>query len=114
MADPIASNSDDGKKIRQAENRALTKPKSKKFNKPGIRDHQASSFRLTVNITASHPRINRTATSDFHQITSSRTASFDSRNGPVAPISDWGTRVSVLTKDGTGANSTRTPNTELK
>ena len=32
-ADPIASNSEDGKKIRQAENRALTKRKSKKSNK---------------------------------------------------------------------------------
>ena len=30
-ADPIASDSDDGKKIRQAENRALTKRKSKKI-----------------------------------------------------------------------------------
>ena len=32
-ADPIASNSDDGKKIRQAENRALTKRKTKTSNK---------------------------------------------------------------------------------
>ena len=30
---PIASDSDDGKRIRQAENRALTKRKSKKSNK---------------------------------------------------------------------------------
>ena len=36
-ADPIASDSDDGKKIRQAENRALTKQKSKKSNKPTFR-----------------------------------------------------------------------------
>ena len=36
-ADPIASNSDDGKKIRQAENRALTKRKSKKPNKRNLR-----------------------------------------------------------------------------
>ena len=36
-ADPIASDSDHGKKIRQAENRALTKQKSKKSNKPTFR-----------------------------------------------------------------------------
>ena len=36
-ADPIASDSDDGKKIRQAENRALTKRKSKKPNKLNLR-----------------------------------------------------------------------------
>ena len=36
-ADPIASNSDDGKKIRQDKNRAITKQKSKKSNKPTFR-----------------------------------------------------------------------------
>ena len=36
-ADPIASNSDDGKKIRQAENRALTKRKTKTSNKLTLR-----------------------------------------------------------------------------
>ena len=36
-ADPIASDSDDGKKIRQAENRALTKRKSKTSNKLTLR-----------------------------------------------------------------------------
>ena len=36
-ADPIASDSDDGEKIRQAENRAFTKQKSKKSNKPTFR-----------------------------------------------------------------------------
>ena len=35
--DPIASDSDDGKKIRQAENRSLTKRKSKKSNKLNLR-----------------------------------------------------------------------------
>ena len=35
--DPIASDSDDGKKIRQAQNRALTKRKSKKSNKLNLR-----------------------------------------------------------------------------
>ena len=33
-ADPIASDSDDGKNIRQAKNRPLTKQKNKKSNKP--------------------------------------------------------------------------------
>ena len=36
-ADPIASDSDDGKKIRQAENKALTKRKSKTSNKLTLR-----------------------------------------------------------------------------
>ena len=35
-ADPIASNSDDGKRIRQADNRALSKQKSKKSYKPTL------------------------------------------------------------------------------
>ena len=36
-ADPITSDSDDGNKIRQAENRALTKRKGKKSNKLNLR-----------------------------------------------------------------------------
>ena len=71
-ADPIASDLDNGKKIRQAENRALTKRKSKNLtNLPfalPVRNHQASSFGSTVNITASHPRVNETSNLDFHQI----------------------------------------------
>ena len=63
--DPIVRNSDDGKKIRRAENRTFTKQKSKKTNKPTFpfpsQRPQASSFRSTVNITASHPRVNETS-----------------------------------------------------
>ena len=93
--DPIASDSDDGKKIRQAENRALTKQKSKKSNKGTF---CFCSFGSTVNITTSHLRVSETSTSDFHQTTSPRTATFDECNGPVAPISDRGTRVLVAAK----------------
>ena len=79
-----------------------------------VRDQQASSFGSTVNITASHPRINETSTSDFHQTTLPRTATFDGRNGPVAPISDRETRVLIAAKEGTGANTAQTPDTEIK
>ena len=78
-----------------------------------VRDQQASSFESTVSITASHPQVNETSTSDFHQIISPRTATFDGKNGPVAPMSDWGTRVLVAAKEGTGANTARTPDTDL-
>ena len=37
--DPIIIDSDDGKKIRQAESKVLTKPKSKKSNKPTVCIH---------------------------------------------------------------------------
>ena len=58
-----------------------------------------------VNITTSHTRINETSTSDFHQTILNRTATSDARNGPVA----W-----VVAKEGTGANTARTPDTEIK
>ena len=86
------------------------------FAFPG-RNHQGSSFGSTVNITASHPRVNKTSTSDFHQTILHRTATFDARNGPVSkrlPMSDRGTRALVVAKEGTGANTARTPDTETK
>ena len=54
--DPSASDSDDGKKIRQAENRVLTKRKSKKSNKL-ILQVPTQKPGSTVNITApaQHP-----------------------------------------------------------
>ena len=66
-----------------------------------------------MNITALHPRINETST-DFHQTVLPRTATFDSLNGLVAPMSDRGTRALVVAKEGTGANKSRTPDTETK
>ena len=108
-ADPIASDSDDGKNIRQAKNRPLTKQKKKSltnllFTFP-VRDQPVSSFRSMVNIRASHLRVNETSTSDFHQTTLPRTTTFDGRNGPIAPMSYWGTRVFVVAKDSTGVNT---------
>ena len=79
-----------------------------------VRDQQASSSGSMVNITASYPQVNETSTSDFHQTTSPRTATFDARNGPVAPTSGRWTRALVVTKEGTGANTTRNPDTETK
>ena len=78
------------------------------------RKHQGSSFGSTVNITASHLRVNKTSTSDFQQTILHRTATFDARNGPVIPMSDRGTRALVVAKEGTGANTARTPGTETK
>ena len=79
-----------------------------------VRYQQPSSFGLTVNITASHPQVNETSTSDFHQTTSHRTITFDGRNGTVASMSDQGTRVLFVAKEGTGANTARTLDTETK
>ena len=38
----------------------------------------------------------------------------DARNDPVAQMSDWGTRALVVVKEGTGANTARTSDTENK
>ena len=46
--DPIASDSDDGKKIRQAENRALTKRKTETFNKLTLRVPKSETIRPAV------------------------------------------------------------------
>ena len=54
-----------------------------------------------MNITALHPRISETST-DFHRTILPRTATFDAHNGPVAPMSDRGTR----------GNTAQTPDTE--
>ena len=79
-----------------------------------VRDPHASSFGSTVNITVSHPRVNEFSTRDFHQTTSSKTATFNARNDPVVPMSERGTCVLVTAKEGTGANTARTPDTETK
>ena len=41
-------------------------------------------------------------------------ATFDARNGPVAPTYDRGTRALVVTKEGTDPNTVPTPDTETK
>ena len=41
-------------------------------------------------------------------------ATFDARNDPVAPMSNRGTRALVVAKEGTGANTAQTPDTETK
>ena len=41
-------------------------------------------------------------------------ATINARNGPVAQMSDRGTRALVLVKEGTGANTARTPDAETK
>ena len=47
-ADPIASDSDDGKKMRQAENRALTKRKTETSNKLTLRVPKSETIRPAV------------------------------------------------------------------
>ena len=118
-ADTIASDSDGGKKIRKA-NRTGYLPKGKlkhltnlPFAFP-VRNLQASSYGSTVNITASHPRVNETSTSDFHRTVLPRTSTIDARNGPIAQMSDRGTRALAVVKEDTGANTARTPGTETK
>ena len=77
-----------------------------------VRDHQASCFRSMANIMVSHLWINKTSTSDFHQITSPRTITFDVCNDPVAPIPSQRAGASVVAKEGTGVNTHPTPDTE--
>ena len=79
-----------------------------------VRNHQASSFGSTMNITASHLRVNETSTSDFHRTILLRTAPISAHNGPVAQMSDWGKRALVVVKEGTGVNTAQTPDTETK
>ena len=67
-----------------------------------------------MNITASHPRDNEISTLDFHRTVLHRTATIDAHNGPVAQMSDRGTRALVAVKECTGANTARTPDTETK
>ena len=78
-----------------------------------VRNHQASSFGSTVNITTSQPE-STTPTSDFHRTTLPRTATIEVHNSLVAQMSDRGTRALVAVKEGTGANIAQTPDTETK
>ena len=79
-----------------------------------VRNHQASSFGSMVNITVSQYRVNEISTLDFHRAVLPRTATIDVHNGPVAQMSDRGTRALVVVKEGTGANTARTSDTENK
>ena len=66
-----------------------------------------------VNITASHPLVNEISTLDFHRTVLPRTASINAPNDPVDQMPDRGTHASVVVvKEGTGANTARTPVTE--
>ena len=117
-ADPIASDSDDGKKIRQAENRALTKKKTKTSNKLTLRvpsqKPSGDQFRIDGEHNSFTPPSQRNFNPDFHRTVLPRTATIDAHIGPVAQISDRGTRALVVVKEGTDANTARTPNTEAK
>ena len=69
-------------KVKSLTNLPLTLP---------VRDNQASSFGSTVNIIASHLRVNETSTSDFYRISlpsmaTSSMATSGVCNGAVAPI----------------------------
>ena len=114
-ADPIASDSDDGKIIRQAENSTLNKRKSKKPNKLNLRvprqKPSGQQFRIDGEHNGFAPRVNKTSTSDFQQTILHRTTTFDERNGPVVPMSDRGTRALVVAKEGTGANTAQSSKT---
>ena len=49
-----------------------------------------------------------------HQATSPRTVTFDARSGPVAPVSDQGTRALAVAKEGTYANTDQLKTEKLK
>ena len=108
-ADPIASDSDDGKKIRQAENMSLTKRKNKKSNKLNLRvprqKPSGQQFRIDGEHNGFTPPSQQTSTSDL---------TFDARNGPVVPMPDRRIRALVVAKKGTGTNTALTPDKETK
>ena len=96
----------------------LPKRKTETYTKltRGVPNQKPScqQFQTTVNITASHHPVNETSTLDFHLTILPRTATFDLHNGPVAQMSDRGTRTFVVAKEETGTNTARTPDTETK
>ena len=65
-ADPIATDSDDGKKIRQAENRALTKRKSKTSNKLTLRVPSQKSSDQQFRIDGEHNGFTRLSQGNFN------------------------------------------------
>ena len=65
-ADPIATDSDDGKKIRQAENRALTKRKSKTSNKLTLRVPSQKSSGQQFWIDGEHNGFTRLSQRNFN------------------------------------------------
>ena len=99
-ADPIASDSDDGKEIRQAENRAFTERKSKTSNKLTLRVPSQKPSCQQFWIDGKHngftPGVKKISTLDFHRTVLPRTATIDAHNGPVVQIPDRGTRASRL------------------
>ena len=117
-ADPIASDLDNGKKIRQAENRALTKRKSKKSNKFTLRapsqKPSSQQFRIDSEHNGFTPPSKRNFKFGFPSNNFTQTASFDAHNDQVAPMSDRETRALVVAKESTGANIARTSDTESK
>ena len=118
VADRIASNEDDGKKIRQAENRALTKRKAKTSNKLILRVPSQKPSGWHFWIDGEHngftPRVNETSTSDSHRTILPRTATIDAHNGPVAQMSIRGTRALVVVKEDTSANTAELQTQKLK
>ena len=83
-----------------------------------VRDHRASSFRLAVNITASHPLRTPEPTKLQPQISIKQLQPgwLLSTHAIclVAPMSDQGTRALVVAKEGTGANTARASGTKTK
>ena len=79
-----------------------------------VRNHQAGTFGSTVNIMASQPRVNETSTSDSHRTILPRMATIDAHNGPVAQMSNRGTRALVVVKEGISANTGELQTQKLK
>ena len=117
-ADPIVSDLDNGKKIRQAVNRALTKRKNKKSNKFTLhapsQKPSSQQFRIHSEHNGFTPSSKRNFNFGFPSNNFTQTATFDVRNDQVAPMSDRETRALVVAKESTGSNIARTSDTETK
>ena len=116
--DPIVSDSDDGRKTRQTENRALTKRKTKKPNTFTFRvpSPRPSSYQFWIDgehngfTTPSQRNFNlRFPWNNFTQDGYLRCVQW-----PSSPNAISGTRVFVVAKEGTGANIVRAPDTQTK
>ena len=112
-ADPITSDSDDGKKIREAENSALTKRKTKASNKLTLyvpsQKPSGHQFRIDGEHNGFIPLSQRNF--DLRFPPNSFTQDGYYQRTQVAQMSDQGTRALVAVKEDTVVNTARTPDT---
>ena len=114
--DPIASDSDDGKKIRQVENRALTKRKSKKPDKPTIhapsQRQSGQQFRIDSELNSFTPPNQRNFNFRFLSNIFVQYGYFRRVQWRSSSNIRSGTRALDVAKEDTGVNIAPTPDTE--